>query len=31
MVDVDNGSSYDLIGEVTVSMGSLMGANRQTW
>jgi len=31
MVDVDNGSSYDVIGEVTVSMGSLMGAMRQTW
>ena len=31
MIDVDEGSSYDTIGEVTVSMGSLMGAPRQTW
>ena len=28
MVDVDNGDNFDLIGEVEVSMGSLMGASR---
>jgi len=26
MVDIDDGNSFDLIGEVTVTMGSLMGA-----
>ena len=31
MVDVDNGSNFDVIGEVEVTMGSLMGAPRQTW
>ena len=31
MVDVDNGDSYDTIGEVEVTMGNLMGAKRQTW
>mmetsp|Transcript_20928 Transcript_20928/g.25720 ORF Transcript_20928/g.25720 Transcript_20928/m.25720 type:complete len:156 (+) Transcript_20928:178-645(+) len=33
MLDIDNtsGSSYDLIGEIEVSMGNLMGAPRQTW
>ena len=31
MVDVDNGNNYDLIGEVEVTMGNLMGASRQTW
>ena len=31
MVDVDNGDSYDMIGETEVTMGSLMGAVRQTY
>jgi len=28
MLDVDNGDNYDVIGEVEVTMGSLMGASR---
>ena len=28
MVDVDNGNNFDVIGEVEVKMGSLMGAAR---
>ena len=31
MVDLDNGGSYDLIGEVEVTLGNLMGAPRQLW
>ena len=31
MVDLDNGGSYDLIGEIEVTLGNLMGAPRQLW
>jgi len=31
MIDVDNGNNHDIIGEVEVSLGSLMGAPRQLW
>ena len=33
MIDIDNdaGTEFDLIGEAEVTMGSLMGAARQTW
>ena len=31
MVDIDNGESFDAIGEVETTMGSLMGAKRQTF
>lgn len=31
MIDMDDGRNFDLIGEVEVTMGKLMGAVRQTW
>ena len=31
MIDVDSGNNHDIIGEVEVAMGSLMGAPRQLW
>ena len=31
MIDVDDGRNFDLIGEIEVTMGKIMGASKQTW
>ena len=31
MIDGDGGQDFDVIGEVEVSMGKLMGARKQIW